>query len=113
MSDIRRVKYKYEDIKCDGYIFGHLGHHLTMAGLTPLFPDIYLNLGYVEASLKATGPVDILSDYRKYRQYIMGEVGKVYSFSGKIFSCRQIKIFVSRIWNTRRHCRTLRTSAAV
>ena len=76
MSDFRRVKYKYEDIKCDGYIFGHLGHHLTMAGLTPLFPDIYLNLGYVEASLKATGPVDILSDYRKYRQYIMGEVGK-------------------------------------
>ena len=106
MSDFRRVKYKYEDIKCDGYIFGHLGHHLTMAGLTPLFPDIYLNLGYVEASLKATGPVDILSDYRKYRQYIMGEVGN-------IFMETKIRIFVSRILSTRRRCRTLRTSAAV
>ena len=70
---LRRVNNKYENIKCDGYIFSHLGYHLTMAGLTPLFPDIYLNLGYVEANLKATGPVDILSDYKKYSQYIMGE----------------------------------------
>ena len=43
-----------------------------MAGLTPEFPKIYLDLGYVEANLKATGPVDILSDYRKYREYIKG-----------------------------------------
>ena len=70
---LKRVNHKYEKIKCDGYIFSHLGYHLTMAGLTPLFPDIYLNLGYVEANLKATGPVDILSDYKKYSQYIMGE----------------------------------------
>ena len=69
----RKVNYRYENIKNDGYIFSHLGYHLTMAGLTPLFPKIYLNLGYVEANLKATGPVDILSDYRKYRQFIMGE----------------------------------------
>ena len=69
----RKVNFRYENIKNDGYIFSHLGYHLTMAGLTPLFPDIYLNLGYVEANLKATGPVDILSDYRKYRQFIMGE----------------------------------------
>ena len=70
---LRLAEGQYEKMTCDGYIFSHLGYHLQMGGLTPLFPDIYLNLGYVEANLKATGPVDILSDYRKYKMFIMGE----------------------------------------
>ena len=46
---------------------------MQLAGLTPLFSDIYLDLGFVEANLKATGPVDLLSDYKRYREYIIGE----------------------------------------
>eukprot|EP00090_Calanus_glacialis_P007925 TRINITY_DN16316_c0_g1_i1.p1 TRINITY_DN16316_c0_g1~~TRINITY_DN16316_c0_g1_i1.p1 ORF type:complete len:931 (+),score=202.36 TRINITY_DN16316_c0_g1_i1:124-2793(+) len=47
-----------------------------MAGMTQQFPEIYLDLGYIEANLKATGPVDLLSDYRKYSEQIMGESGQ-------------------------------------
>ena len=73
---LRRVNYRYGDLENDGYIFSHLGYHLTMAGMTQLFPEIYLDLGYIEANLKATGPVDLLSDYRRYHDQIMGEGGQ-------------------------------------
>ena len=46
-----------------------------MAGMTQQFPEIYLDLGYIEANLKATGPVDLLSYYRRYHEQIMGESG--------------------------------------
>ena len=73
---LRRVNYRYGDLSNDGYIFSHLGYHLTMAGMDQLFPEIYLDLGYIEVNLKATGPVDLLSDYRKYSEQIMGESGQ-------------------------------------
>jgi hypothetical protein len=49
---LRRVNFRYGDIEDDGYIFSHTGYHLHRAGLDHLFPEIYLDLGYVEASLK-------------------------------------------------------------
>ncbi len=42
-----------------------------------LFPDIYLNLNFVESMLKACGPVDLLNDYKKYDQHIMGLVSAI------------------------------------
>ena len=38
------------------------------------FQDIYLDLGFVEAVLKTCGPVDLLNDYKKYGDQIMGKV---------------------------------------
>ena len=42
-----------------------------------LFQDIYLDLGFVEAMLKTCGPVDLLNDYKKYGDLIMGKVGSI------------------------------------
>ena len=56
---LRRVNYRYGDIEDDGYIFSHTGYHLHKAGMDLLFAELYLDLGYVEASLKATGPVEV------------------------------------------------------
>jgi len=70
---LNSVNYQYGNLPNDNYIFLYLGYHLTMAGMESLFPDIYLDLGYVEAMLKAVGPVDLLNDYRKYGHIIAGE----------------------------------------
>ncbi len=48
-----------------------------------LFPTIYLNLGFVESMLKASGPVDLLNDYKKYEQHIMGVVREIVEKNGK------------------------------
>ena len=69
---LRRANFRYGEIEDDGYIFSHTGYHLHKAGMLQLFPEIYLDLGFVEASLKATGPVDLLADYRKYGAAIAG-----------------------------------------
>ena len=42
--------------------------------MVPLSKDIYLDLGFVEAVLKTCGPVDLLNDYKKYGDQIMGKV---------------------------------------
>ena len=73
---LRRANFRFGDIEDDGYIFSHTGYHLHKAGMHQLFPDIYLDLGFVEASLKATGPVDLLADYRKYGAAIAGTEGQ-------------------------------------
>ena len=73
---LRRVNYQYGDLRSDGYIFSHLGHHLSKAGLASLFPDIFLDLGYVEANLKAGVAVELLANYRKYGVEIMGARGE-------------------------------------
>ena len=41
------------------------------------FQDIYLDLGFVEAMLKTCGPVDLLNDYKKYGDLIMGKVSSM------------------------------------
>ena len=67
-----RVAYRYGDLKDDGYILTHLGYHLLKAGLTASFPEVYLDLNYVEVVLKACGTACLLYDYRKYGHLIAG-----------------------------------------
>ncbi len=50
-----------------------MGYHLYKSGQFHLFPRIYLDLGFIEAVLKANGPVDLLNDFKKYEDQIMGE----------------------------------------
>ena len=45
--------------------------------MVPLSKDIYLDLGFVEAVLKTCGPVDLLNDYKKYGDQIMGKVRSI------------------------------------
>lgn len=54
----------------DNYIFWFLGYHLYKAEYVEFFPRIYLNLSFISSKLRATGPSDLLNDFRKYRDYI-------------------------------------------
>ena len=69
-----RCKHDYGAIEDDTYIFPNLGYHLFKSEQMHLFSDIYLDLGFVEAVLKTCGPVDLLNDYKKYGDQIMGKV---------------------------------------
>jgi WD40 repeat protein len=71
-----RVAFRYGDLEDDGYILTHLGYHMFKAGLDAAFPEVYLDLNYVEAVLKACGPACLLNDYRKYGHLIGGRDGE-------------------------------------
>lgn len=60
----------YGTLPDDNYIFWFLGYHLYKAEYVELFPKIYLNLQFISAKLRATGPSDLLNDYRKYEDFI-------------------------------------------
>ena len=59
-----------------------------------MFPVIYLDLAFVEAMLKATSSVDLLNDYRRYGDQIIGQVKAIiFSLLGFFLSSRYISIF--------------------
>jgi len=67
----------YGALPDDNYIFWFLGYHLYKAECTHLFPQIYLNLHFISAKLRACqGSSDLLNDLRKYQDYISGLVNK-------------------------------------
>ena len=70
----KKVKKQYGLIKDDSYIFYNLGYHLFKSEQFELFAEIYLDLHFVEAMLKATSSVDLLNDYKRYGDHIIGEV---------------------------------------
>ena len=74
----QKCNYNYGAIPDDSYVFYNFGYHLFKSEQFELFPQIYLDLSFVEAMLKANGPVDLLNDYRKYEEHIMGPVGNAF-----------------------------------
>ena len=70
----RRAAYRYGDLEDDGYILTHLGYHMLKAGMQASFPEVYLDLNYVEVVLKACGTACLLNDYRKYG-HLIGKCG--------------------------------------
>ena len=71
---LNNCQMDYGALPNDNYIFWFLGYHLYKAEYTHLFPEIYLNLDFISAKLRATGPSDLLNDFRKYEDYIRGGV---------------------------------------
>lgn len=65
---------KYSDLPNDNYIYCYIGHHLNEAQMWSEFPGLYLDLEFVGSKLKATGPGDLLVDYKKYRRFITRDV---------------------------------------
>lgn len=65
---------KFSNLPNDNYIYFYIGHHLSEAQMWSEFPGLYLDLEFVGAKLKATGPGDLLVDYKKYRRFIAGDV---------------------------------------
>ena len=65
---------KFSNLPNDNYIYFYIGHHLLEAQMLSEFPGLYLDLEFVGAKLKATGPADLLVDYKKYRTLITRDV---------------------------------------
>lgn len=61
---------KLSNLPNDNYIYFYIGHHLNEAQMWSEFPELYLDLEFVGAKLKATGPGDLLVDYKKYHRLI-------------------------------------------
>ena len=70
----KKAKNQCGEIEDDSYIFYNFGYHLFKSEQFDLFPKIYLDLHFVEAMLKATSSVDLLNDYKRYGEQIIGEV---------------------------------------
>lgn len=68
----KKANYQYGNIEDDSYIFYNFGYHLFKSEQFDLFPKIYLDLSFVEAMLKATSSVDLLNDYKRYGDQIIG-----------------------------------------
>ncbi|KAJ9575328.1 hypothetical protein L9F63_025720, partial [Diploptera punctata] len=63
-------KGNFSELPNDNYIFSYIGHHLYEAEMWSEFPKLYLDLEFIGAKLKITGPGDLLVDYKKYRKHI-------------------------------------------
>ena len=88
----------YGHIEDDSYIFYNFGYHLFKSEQFHLFPVIYLDLAFVEAMLKATSSVDLLNDYRRYGDQIIGQVKAIiFSLLG-FFFVKSIHINIFSEW---------------
>lgn len=54
----------------DNYIFSYIGYHISEAEMWDEFYSLFIDLNFIGAKLKVTGPGDLLVDYKKYRSYI-------------------------------------------
>ena len=70
----KKARFQYGNIQDDSYIFYNLGYHLFKSEQYHLFPQVYLDLHFVEAMLRATSSVDLLNDYKRYGDHIIGTV---------------------------------------
>jgi apoptotic protease-activating factor len=66
----------FSNLPNDNYIYSYIGYHLHEAQMWSEFPKLYLDLEFIGAKVKVTGPGDVLVDYKKYRKFIVGDVSK-------------------------------------
>ncbi|XP_013776980.2 apoptotic protease-activating factor 1-like isoform X2 [Limulus polyphemus] len=59
----------YGLLPSDGYIHQYIGYHIYKAEMFHLFPDIFLNLRFVQKKLHICGPSVLLNDYVLYGMY--------------------------------------------
>ncbi|XP_076333122.1 apoptotic protease-activating factor 1-like isoform X2 [Tachypleus tridentatus] len=50
----------------DGYIHYFLGYHIYKAEMFHLFPEVFLDLKFIQKKLQFCGPSDLLNDYHVY-----------------------------------------------
>ena len=54
----------------DDYTLWFIGQHIHRSGRYDIFPKLYFDLDFVGTKLRVTGPSDLLSDYRKYGDFL-------------------------------------------
>jgi chaperonin cofactor prefoldin len=69
-----KANHDFGKIEDDSYIYYNFGYHLIKSEQFDLFSKVYLDLSFVEAMLKATSSVDLLNDYKRYGEQIIGMV---------------------------------------
>ena len=66
---------KFDEMEDDGYIHWNLIRHMLKAGMTDIDAyNLLINLSWVAAKLRITGPADLLNDYISVRKNINNEV---------------------------------------
>lgn len=56
----------------DGYFYYYIGYHIKEAERFEVFPEIFLDFGFLEQKLRATGLPNTIGDLKLYRQLITG-----------------------------------------
>lgn len=64
----------YANLPNDNYIYQYIGYHLQQAKLYGEFANIYFDLNFIGAKIKATGIADLLKDFEVYEKYITNNV---------------------------------------
>ncbi|GLG98574.1 Transcription initiation factor TFIID subunit 5 [Gryllus bimaculatus] len=72
----KKCSGQYATLPNDNYIYSYIGYHMYHAGEWQLFETIFLDLKFIQSKLRATGPADVIGDFRKYEnQIINGNIG--------------------------------------
>lgn len=64
----------FANLPNDNYIFQYIGYHLHEAQMYSEFSEIYFDLNFIGAKIKATGIADLLRDFEVYVKYITRDV---------------------------------------
>lgn len=65
MSYLEACSGNFSQLPDDNYIFLYIGHHLLEANMLDMF-EIYFDLLFIEAKIKAAGVADVLRDFELY-----------------------------------------------
>lgn len=57
----------------DKYFHFYIGYHLRESGMLSLFPELYLDFGFIEQKLRYTGLPNTLGDFNSYKTEIAGQ----------------------------------------
>ncbi|XP_003700960.2 uncharacterized protein LOC100880336 isoform X1 [Megachile rotundata] len=66
----RYCKDDFSKLPADNYSYSYLGYHLEQAKLYDEFPEIYLNLNFIQATIIHSGLSNLLIDLDNYEKYI-------------------------------------------
>lgn len=67
----RRTELNITDLADDKYFHFYIGYHLRESKRTSLFPDLYLDFGFIEQKLRYTGLPNTLGDFSTYKTEIV------------------------------------------
>lgn len=67
----RRREPELFDLPDDGYVHYYIGYHLARSGHTELFPELFLDFGFLEQKLRHTGLPNTCGDLEEYRTSIV------------------------------------------
>lgn len=76
----QRTEPNIVNVPDDGYFYYYIGYHIKEAERLEVFPKIFLDFGFLEQKLRATGLPNTIGDLRLYRSLITGNVPKKENF---------------------------------